>query len=70
VESQQEQVVRAQASDKQVLTPEEREKRSRRGTLMLARARAAADLSRATTPAHRTMLERALADLDKQLRES
>jgi hypothetical protein len=35
--------------------------------LELARARAVADLERATTDAHRTMLRRAIADLDDQL---
>lgn len=33
----------------------------------LARARAAADLARATRPAHRAMLEQAIAALDEQL---
>ncbi len=39
----------------------------RRRTLELARARVAADLERATLPAHRDMLQRALVDLDNQL---
>jgi len=34
----------------------------------LARARVAADLAQATQPAHRQMLEAALADLDRSLR--
>ena len=34
----------------------------------LARARVAADLAKATQPAHRQMLEAALADLDRSLR--
>lgn len=38
-----------------------------RRTLELARARVLADLERATHPAHRRMLERALADLDGRL---
>ena len=33
----------------------------------MARARAADDLSRATAPAHRAMLETAIAALDQQL---
>lgn len=41
--------------------------RARRATLELARARARADLAAARVPAHRTMLERALAALDEQL---
>lgn len=39
----------------------------RRRTIELARARVLADLERATQPAHRQMLEGALADLDRQL---
>lgn len=38
-----------------------------RRTLELARARVRADLERATQPAHRRMLEQALADLDARL---
>lgn len=66
VESQQEQG-REKASEKTVVTPEELERRSKRGILMLARARAAADLARARTAAHRAMLEETLAALDRQL---
>jgi hypothetical protein len=39
----------------------------RRTTLELSRARLAGDLSRATAPTHRSMLEQALADIDAQL---
>lgn len=38
-----------------------------RRTLELSRARVLADLERATQPAHRRMLEQALADLDAKL---
>jgi hypothetical protein len=38
-----------------------------RATLMLARTRALADLQQACAPAHRAMLEQAIADLDKRL---
>jgi hypothetical protein len=38
-----------------------------RRTLELTRARVLADLERATQPAHRRMLEQALADLDAKL---
>lgn len=48
-------------------TPSERDAEARRATLHLARARAAADLTRATVPAHRRMLEQALAALDAQI---
>jgi hypothetical protein len=39
-----------------------------RRAMELARARVAADLAKATQPAHRQMLEAALADLDRALR--
>ena len=45
----------------------ERATLERRRTLELARARAADDLSRATAPAHRRMLEQTLAAIDQQL---
>lgn len=45
----------------------ERATEARRGTLHLARRRAASDLSSATIPAHRKMLEQAIAALDAQL---
>lgn len=38
-----------------------------RGTLMLSRTRALADLQLACAPAHRSMLEHAIADLDRRL---
>ena len=38
-----------------------------RQSIQLSRARAEAELSRATAPAHRRMLEQALASLDAQL---
>ncbi len=70
VEAQQDQSVGAQPKGNAgPVTPGELEKRSRRATLALARARAAADLARARTPAHREMLQQALDALDRQLRE-
>jgi hypothetical protein len=47
--------------------PEERLKAERRRSLELAKARAADDLTRATAPAHRRMLEQALAAIEAQL---
>ena len=44
-------------------------RRTQRATLMLARTRAEADLQRATAGAHRTMLERAITDLDRRIAE-
>lgn len=50
------------------LSDEERQRNSRRRTIELARAKAAADLDKATAPAHRRMLEQAVQALDQQLR--
>jgi hypothetical protein len=49
------------------LTDEQRHAAAKRRTLELSRARLADDLSRATAPQHRQMLERALADIDASL---
>ena len=68
IESQQEEAQRRRPAVA-ASTPEERARDARRRSLELARARAAADLARATAPAHRTMLEQALADLDRQIGE-
>ena len=67
VETQQEEASRAKAPRPRPLTSGEREQIQRRQTLELARRKAAADLLRARTPAHRSLLERAIADLDDQL---
>jgi len=40
-----------------------------RATLMLARTRALSDLQHACAPAHRAMLEQAIADLDRRLKD-
>lgn len=71
VEFQQEEAARGQgkaAVPKVEMTAEARERAARRRAIELARARAAADLERATVPAHRHMLEQAIAALDEQLR--
>ena len=49
------------------VSPEEARRLDARRTLELSRARAQADLARATSPAHRAMLESALQALDDQL---
>lgn len=49
------------------LSPQEAARRAERSTLMLARTRALADLQAACAPAHRAMLEQAIADLDRRL---
>lgn len=47
--------------------PEDAARRAERATLALARTRAEADLVGASAPAHRTMLQRAIADLDRRI---
>jgi hypothetical protein len=66
VESQQDDAKRT-SERKPVLSAEEQARLAQRQTLELSRARLSSDLSRATAPPHRAMLERALADLDAQL---
>ena len=50
-------------------TPNEgaREHHAERAALQLARTRALADLQQACRPAHRAMLEHAIADLDRRI---
>jgi hypothetical protein len=68
VEFQQEEAARSRARPAAVTaTPEQKAAAAKRHSLELARARAAADLQRATAPAHRRMLEQAIAALDEQL---
>jgi len=69
VEYQQEEAERSRQQKKErPLSEEERARHQRRQTLELARARTAADLSRAASPAQREMLERALAALETALK--
>ena len=61
---------REAAQDKRTaapITPAEAARRTERATLMLARTRALSDLQHACAPAHRGMLEQAIADLDKRI---
>lgn len=66
VESQQEDV-RSAAEPKQSLTPQERDVESRRQALRLSRSLIVQRLHAAENPRYRKVLERALADLDRQL---
>lgn len=67
VEFQQEEAARGRTKN-DAMSTEEKARLSQRRNLELARARAVADLSRATAPAHKKMLEQAIAALDEQLR--
>ena len=66
IESQQEEASRSRPKAAGA-SPEQRATMARRSSLELARARAVADLDRATAPAHRAMLEQAIRALDEQL---
>jgi hypothetical protein len=69
VEYQQEEALRGRQDKKgRPLSEEERGRLQRRQTLKLARARTAADLSRASSPAQQEMLKRAIASLDAELK--
>jgi hypothetical protein len=69
VESQQE-AAAVKPSGAAAFSPEEARRRADRGILLLARTRALADLQQACVPAHRAMLEQAIADLDRRLNET
>ena len=69
VESQQE-AAGSKPSPAARFSPQEAQRRAERATLMLARTRALADLQQACAPAHRAMLEQAIADLDRRLAET
>lgn len=66
IEAQQEAAKSAKPSGPEP-TPDERARRERRHALALSRARMSAQLTRATVPAHRTMLEQALSAIDSEL---
>lgn len=66
VEAQQDAVVNAPTRAPQI-TAEETRRRAERASLSLARTRALADLQNACRPAHRSMLEQAIADLDRRI---
>lgn len=66
VEAQQEEASRKEQL-RPPMTPAQRQREEHRQSLELARARAEADLQRATVPAHRRMLEEVLKTLEAQL---
>jgi hypothetical protein len=67
VEFNQEEAARAKTL-KPGISADERDRAAKRRAIELARARAVADLERATVPAHKHMLEEAIRALDEQLR--
>ena len=66
VEAQQDEAARTRTV-RRPLTEQQRADADRRKTLELSKARAADDLTRATSPNHRRMLEQALQAIDEQL---
>jgi hypothetical protein len=69
VEAQQEEAQRRSAPPKPDMTAEARIREQQRRTLELTRTRTQQDLNRAVLPAHRRMLEEAIAALDRQIEE-
>ena len=67
VESQQEEAARGRTVKGPDLSETERVRVVQQRALQLSRKRAADDLSRASAPAHRQMLEQAIAALDAEL---
>jgi hypothetical protein len=67
IEAQQEEAARPRAKSP-ALSADDLQRASRRRTLELARAKAVADLNRATLPAHRNLLQQTIDALDDQLR--
>jgi hypothetical protein len=67
VESQQEEAARGRTVKGPDLSETERIRVEQHRALQLSRKRAADDLSRASAPAHRLMLEQAIAALDVEL---
>jgi hypothetical protein len=66
----QQEAAEARRARKDTSTPEDRERKVRQETLRLSRARIEEQLGRATNPAHRAMLERALSALEAEMRSS
>lgn len=60
----QQEAAEARRARREQTSPEERERRAREESLRLSRARLEEQLGRATNPAHRAMLERALKALE------
>jgi hypothetical protein len=67
VEAQQE-AAAAGTRRSETISPAEAARRSERMTLQLARTRALSDLQQACAPAHRAMLQQAIADLDQRIK--
>lgn len=62
----QQEAAEARRMRKETTSPEERDRKARDESRRLSKARLEDQLSRATNPAHRTMLERALKALEAE----
>lgn len=62
----QQETAEARRARKEQTSPEERDRKARDESARLSRARLEQQLSRATNPAHRSMLERALKSLEAE----
>jgi glutathionyl-hydroquinone reductase len=62
----QQEAAEARRARREQTSQEERDRKAREESLRLSRARLEQQLSRATSPAHRTMLERALKSLEAE----
>lgn len=62
----QQEVAEARRARKDASSPEDRKREAREESLRLSRARIEEQLERATNPAHRAMLERALSALEAE----
>jgi hypothetical protein len=62
----QQEAAEARRARKDTSSPEERERRAREESVRLSRARLEEQLGRASNPAHRAMLERALKALEAE----
>jgi hypothetical protein len=67
VEAQQEEAANRQRLSAAPFSPADAQRHTEQATLMLARTKALTDLQHACIPAHRAMLEQAIADLDRRL---
>lgn len=61
----QQEAAEARRARREQSSPEERERKARDESLRLSRARLEGQLARATSPAHRAMIERALKALEE-----
>ncbi len=67
VEQQQEEMAEQRKPAREQISPDEQQRTRKREGLLLSRGRLTQQLQAASHPRHRQMLERAIAELDRQL---